>query len=409
MKKVFLITKLKTSNLGNEALTNEIIKLFSESIEPGDVLNVHGRPFGLDGYYRNRIKNAVNPAGVLDRWAHKIAGKIKHEKDQPFTTHMPLVSLLKQQTKELRFEPIKAKLRPLKRVLNAFKVYPQQYAHRAGVIKNADWVIYSGAGEVGDNNVFLRQLVELRAAQLMGIKTAAVNQSVVIRTPLFQKLTGHVYGKMNKIVVRGSVTKNNLMSYGVPESIIEMAPDSAINAQFSSTVQRKSNRVGINFTPKCKLQLEDYKQVVEKLRSLNLEPLFVTNEPFEDNDIAQLFKQQLGVEVLSGVPDYHTYMQHLATCRFIVSARLHTNILALDTKTPVIPIEGNVFKTTELLQQLGYPVPTLNPQQNNWVQSLLQLIEQLYNNDQEVQTFFQYTLHVQQQAVKRNAQWLTEI
>lgn len=408
MKKVFLITKLKTSNLGNEALTNEIVKLFSETLSSDDVLNVNGRPFGLDGYYRNRIKNSSNPTALLDQWAQKMAAKIKREKDQLFTSRVPLVTLLKQETKELRFESIKARLRPLKRVLNSMKVYPQQYAHRAGLLKNADWMIYSGAGEVGDNNVFLRQLVELRAAQLLGIKTAAVNQSVVIRTPLFQKLTGHVYGKMNKIVVRGSVTRNNLISYGVPEHIIEMAPDSAINAQFTAAVTRLPHRVGINFTPKCTLLLEDYKRVVEKLRALKLEPIFVTNEPFEDNHIAGLFKQELGVEVLTGVPDYHTYMQHLASCRFIVSARLHTNILALDTKTPVIPVEGNVFKTTELLQQLGYPLPTLNPQQAGWVDELIRTIENMYNNDQDVQAFFTHNLHVQQQAVKRNAQWLKE-
>ncbi|MBX2938659.1 MAG: polysaccharide pyruvyl transferase family protein [Ferruginibacter sp.] len=408
MKKVFLITKLKTSNLGNEALSNEIIRLFSEAVSHDDILSVNGRPFGLEGYYRNRIVNAKDPGALIDQWATHIAAKIKKEPNRPFNRVVPEIAIIQQQGKEVRFEPLKAKLRPLKRVLQAFKVYPKQYAKRAGLLKQADWLIYSGAGEVCDNNIFLRQLVELRAAQMLGIKTAAVNQSVVIKTPLFQKLTGHVYSKLNKIVVRGSVTRNNLISYGVPENIIEMAPDSAINAQFTSTVNRMPNRVGINFTPKCKLQINDYRRVVEKLRSLNLEPLFVTNEPFEDNAIALQFKQELGVEVLTGVPDYHTYMQHLATCRFIVSARLHTNILALDTRTPVIPIEGNIFKTAELLQQLGYPVSTLNPQQSGWVDDLIRSIENIYNNDQDVQAFFRDTLHVQQQAVKRNAQWLKE-
>jgi hypothetical protein len=50
MKNVFLITKLITTYLGNEALSNEIIKLFS-GISKDIILHVDGCPFGLDGYY----------------------------------------------------------------------------------------------------------------------------------------------------------------------------------------------------------------------------------------------------------------------------------------------------------------------------------------------------------------------
>ena len=32
MKKVFLVTKLKTTNLGNQALSMELIKLFEEEV-----------------------------------------------------------------------------------------------------------------------------------------------------------------------------------------------------------------------------------------------------------------------------------------------------------------------------------------------------------------------------------------
>src|SRR5690606_25055846 len=136
-----------------------------------------------------------------------------------FKSTDPKVEMLLATSGLAKLEPFKARLRPVKRVMSALRAYNKPYQMRAAMLQEADWLIYSGAGEVGDNDVFLRQLLELRIAQKMGIRTAAVNQSVVIHTPLFQQLTAHVYGKMNVVVVRGEITASNLKRYGVPEGI----------------------------------------------------------------------------------------------------------------------------------------------------------------------------------------------
>jgi hypothetical protein len=136
----------------------------------------------------------------------------------------------------------------LKRVFVSFYPYWKEYNERAHTLKNADWLIYGGAGEVGDNILFLRQIVELRVAQKLGINTAALNQSVVIKTDVFRKLVGHVYINMKKIVIRGTVTCGNLISYGVPAGIIEVAPYSAINARFHiKCIKKEKNLFGFKF------------------------------------------------------------------------------------------------------------------------------------------------------------------
>jgi uncharacterized Fe-S cluster-containing radical SAM superfamily protein len=121
MKKVFLITKLKTTNLGNEALSNEIISLFS-GISNDVILNVNGRPFGLDGYYPKRIINQADPVAVLDKWADKIVAQIKKEAGTGFNKQVPAVKLLKNDSGDLKNESIRAKLRPLKRVIVSFSL-----------------------------------------------------------------------------------------------------------------------------------------------------------------------------------------------------------------------------------------------------------------------------------------------
>ncbi len=408
MKKIFLITKLRTSNLGNEALSNEIIRLFSE-INQDNIIHVAGRPMGLDGYYVNRIIRSKNPEKKLDNWADRIIRKINSESPKTLTRVVPKIELLLQESPQLKYESFKAKLRPWKRVLSGVKVYSAAYAGRAAVLKDADWLVYSGAGEVGDYSVFLRQLLEIRVAQKMGVNTAAVNQSVVLHTPFFRRMCAHVYGKMKKIVVRGEVTSSTLQSYGVPSSIIDIAPDSAINAEYSGNVKRDKDSVGLNLTPKCKASPAQIKRIVDHLRERGKTITFISNEPFEDNNLAEYFEKEFGIEVVRNQASYHDYMKKLAGFGMVISARLHTNIMCLDVQTPIIPIEGNVFKTKELLTQLKYPVDTIDPSKENWDVLLTENVDAMLNGSYKTEQYFNEILPEQKRNVKKNASWLNQL
>ncbi len=411
MKKIFLITKLKTTNIGNEALSTEIINLFS-SLSNNNTLNVNGRPFGLDGYYPSRIINKTDPVETLEKWADAIVKQMKKESSASFDVNIPKVKLLNgHQSSLMQKEKLKAKLRPLKRWLLSFSPYANQYKKRAATLKNADWLIYSGAGEVGDNIVFLRQLVEIRAAQKMGIRTAAVNQSVVIKTEPFKKLVGHVYGKMDKIVIRGEVTRQNLSSYGVNTNIIEVAPDSAINSNFinAGNTKKNNNLVGINITPRIKITDGEMDAIVKALQGLGKKIIFITNEPFEDSKVAVIFKEKYNIEFVNDFAGCKDYMAKIAECDFVISARLHTNILSLVTNTIIIPIEGNVFKSTELLKQLEYPVATLNSAKEGWANELVNEINNVHNNKYAFDNYFKNTFPIYKLKVQRNAAWLNDV
>ena len=406
IKNVFLITKLKTTNIGNEALSNEIIKLFSSFTEQIN-LQVNGRPDGLDGYYPRRIANKKKPEFYIEKWSDEIVKKIKKEKKADFKKIIPRVKLLRNNHHDFKNDEYKAKLRPFKRWLVSFTTYSGQYQERAIQLNSADWLIYSGAGEVGDYHVFLRQLVEIRVAQKLGVKTAAINQSVVIKTDMFKKLIGHVYGKMNKIVIRGETSRQNLIGYGVPEKIIEVAPDSSINS-ITSTKRKEglSNLVAINITPKVAISNKELDMIIQHLQHAGKKIIFVTNEPYEDSGIAKHFFHRYHIDIHDKFKNYHEYIEKLAECDFVISARLHTNMLSLVSETPVIPIEGNVFKTRELLDQLQYPVTTLNSGTAEWVDRLRQEIDHLISNHYDFKSYFGNVFPIHKKAAEKNAAWI---
>lgn len=407
MKKIFLITKLRTTNIGNEALSSGIIELF-KSFGGKENLAVNGRPMGLDGYYPGRLSR-TNPDKDVDRWASRI---VKHfqAQQQPkhFKAAVPKVILLSPGFRnDLQYEGIKKRLRPLKRFINSFFTYKPAYQSRLNNLASSDVVVYSGAGEVGDNNVFLRQLVELRVAQMLGISTAAVNQSVVIKTDRFKKLVGHVYGKMEKIVVRGETSKQNLVSYGVPASIIEIAPDTAINTPFVATVDSgNETMVGINFTPRINIDYNGLKKIIDVLRKRGFTPVFVTNDPNEDAEIRHELAARFGVVAAKDALSFQEYSNTLHAFRFLISTRLHSNILALNAGTPVIPIEGNVFKTTELLQQLKYPLPVINAVGEGWEEKIIAQIETHLKQPERIRNYIQNELPPLKRLTEKNASWV---
>jgi polysaccharide pyruvyl transferase WcaK-like protein len=412
--KIFLITKLKTTNVGNQALSEEIIKLFVAEGGKGN-LYVSGRPMGLDGYTPRRLRLNTDPVAAIEKWSDAIVAAFRKRAGKPseFTAKADHVKLLNSH-ENLRFEGLKARLRPLKRLLSRLKPFNEIYLERLKKIQAADILIYSGAGEVGDNNVFLRQLVEIRVAQKLGKKTAVVNQSVVLKTPIFQQLTAHVYGKLDRIIVRGSTSKKNLMEYGVPEHLFQLAPDSAlltgpvVNETFSKLISPGKETVGINLTPRVQYDLKKMGEVIQQLKSYQYNVVFVTNEPFEDNAVAVKLEQTFGIPFVHAYWNYQEYAALLGRFKFLISTRLHSNVLALVANTPIIPIEGNVFKTTELMQQLQYPITVLNTAAG-WEEKLLIEVNKVHQGHYDFVCYFNEVLPPFKEKVKINANWVSTL
>lgn len=416
MKKIFLITKLKTSNIGNEALSHEIIRLFKD-VANDSIINVNGRPFGLDGYLPARLLKVNDPLQEFENWTDKIVKKIKSEANVEFVANNGKV-ILYHQTNDYKVDQWKSKLRPIKRFINSLLVYSNEYKKRASILKGADWLVYSGAGEVTDGyrgdfndaHVFLRQMIEIRVAQKLGINTAAVNQSIFVNLPLSQQIIAHVYKNMKKIVIRGTSSRDCLIQYGVPADIIEMAPDSAINTEFKNAgkVKKDKNIVGMNFSNHVKITDEEMERIINYLKAIGKQVIYCTNEPIGDFAIIEKLNKKFNIPLLEGHTNYKEYAQKLSEFDFVISARVHTNMLSMISHTTVIPIEGNDFRLHELLEGFEYPLMPVKSQQDGWVDNLIVNIEAIRNNQYDFKNYFENVFSDHRKKSLKNADWIND-
>jgi polysaccharide pyruvyl transferase WcaK-like protein len=409
-QRVLLITKLKTTNLGNQALSEELMALSRKLLSEKYALTFVGRPMGLEGYTIERLAGKSDPLITFEKWAARIAQKASALDTVTWNNEHDRVKMVSPNASAIRVERWKRKIKPVKRFLQGFLIYSRPYQHRLSRLKTINVLVYSGAGEVGDNNVFLRQLLEIRVAQLLGIKTAAVNQSLVFKTPLFKKLVGLVYGNMVRVVVRGTISRDNLTASGVAGAVIHLAPDTAFrNEAAPATGQLKTGTIGFNLTNVIRFDVNKIKRIVEFIQSKGRKIIFITNEPFGDSSIATLFKNEFNIESLNVQSGYQEYSHNLSAFQYVVSARLHTNVLALTAGVPVIPVEGNVFKTKELLTLSGYPVEVVDSTKSGWEDQLFDRVRNMEDGKYELEPFFRDSLPRIRERVEANLSWLREL
>lgn len=406
MKRVFLVTKLHTTNIGNQALSHEMMNLVAEAVGAENMI-VDGRPVGLYNYDVKAILKSKEPQILLDKWADEVLRKYqsRNQNEVAFRGDVRKVKMVTAEGGNLKFEPIKQMLRPLKSQLNKYLLYNEVYRLRMDKIRSADILVYSGAGEVGDNNIFLRQLLEIRIAQKLGKTTSVVNQSIVVKTAAFKKLLHHVYGNCFKIVVRGEVSEKLLHEVGVSNERIIVAPDTAINSRPAISTMKKKI-VGINFTPLILFDIDRIAPIIAKLKSYGNEIVFITNEPFGDRNIGDQLKDRYNIEAIETNCDYLQYASNLSSMKYLISTRLHTIILGLSASTPAIPIEGNVFKTKELLSQLNYPISVINGYHQGWEETVIREIEKMETGAYEFGQYFSEALPLIRQNVKKNISWI---
>ncbi len=407
MSKVFLVTKLKTTNLGNQALSIELIKLFEESVGKEN-LYVAGRPIGLFGYSINKLKSSSDPAKLFESWADAVMKKYLPQKAASRVFESRINNFSLSSRKSLSYEKLKRFLRPFKRSIDKFFLFNNEYVRRLNAINSADYFIYSGAGEVSDNHVFLRQMLEIRVAQKLGKKTGAVNQSVVVRNDAFKKVVNLVYGNMTHAVVRGNTSRNVIIDSGVSKDKVSIAPDTAIKTNPPGWESVKKNgKVAINIHEYIDFTWPDIEAILDKLKQYNREIVYVTNEPLGDNPTVKKFRTDFKIPILENCIDYLDFTKKLAEFDYLIAVRLHSNVMALAVNVPVIPIEGLVWKTTELFDQFEYPIPTINVKNPGWQAAILDAIDKIENKKIDFDHYFKNVLPKHKESVRKNVSWIS--
>lgn len=402
MSNILLISKTKTTNLGNVALTSELFNLYKNALPAGNSLICVGRPVGLNLVDFDKLSKENHDFRTFDDWLKKIqirAAGISGRWDT--NTSAADIKFVDTSANTLRHNK---KLDPLKTILKKILRRPlsDDYLNRIANLKAADLVVYSGAGEVADDSVFLRQLVELALAQSFGARTCAINQSINLRDERMINLLRRVYGSMDLIVVRGNVSRSRLVDWGVDSKKIHVCPDTAILTRPRKLAQGTSRKVGINFTPYNRFSPDIMNDLITYLRGNNYEVFFISNNVYGDREIINRFKEDFNVNPLEYSNDYIDFAEGLSDLAFVISSRLHTNVLALSAHVPVVPIEGHFFKTKEMFDLFDYPIPVIDKNVAGWEAEIIDQVKSLEQNYENIKKLIEEKLPKWRDYAQRN-------
>src|SRR5690606_32841711 len=396
---ILISTKLTTTNNGNQALSDELIRL-AQQVSP-ERLFIRGRPLGLDRYTINDIAKADNPIKAFEKTAQslasaKIDGSIEQGSKQVKTR------LINHASSIARTENLRSIARKIRRFLNSTRPFGIGYKDRLVLYKGIEHYLYSAAGEIGEVGYYYRQLLDLRVAQIQGIRVSAINQSVELEKGLYKDLTGYVYSKMHRINLRGVTSKNELVDIGVPEKIITLSPDTAwlTPSVPNEFIKTNTARIGVNFTP-ATFKKEIVVPFLSRLRNEGYTLEFISNNYFADKAVE---KELEGIveKCTSADLSYIDYVEHLSQFRFVISARLHTNELALVAGVPVLPVEGRHFKTQEVQELVGYPCQVARSSSETYSDELNRLFEFLVANESRIDSWMKEQLHVIRKSAEMN-------
>lgn len=393
MKRILISTKLKTTNIGNQALSDELIKLADLNTERADFM-ITGRPFGLDKYTFENFKSSES-IDEFENLSQAIAYKArKLEKSGFKKTDLKTVktNLLDVQGNVVKTEKYRRIVRKIRKFYFSFFLFSNAYRERLKIYNEVEYYLYSGAGEVSKSDFFLRQLLDLRVAQILGLKVCAINQSVELSTGIESKLLAHVYSKMYKIVVRGNLSKELLINNGVDSQLIYVCPDTAFRNVSNTKLKDSFNKnIALNFTP-GKYDKKKYEGLIQKLLDHDYKITFISNDPMGEKELAKELKSKFNIEVYIESLDYFDYANYITKFDMLISTRLHTNELAITAGVPIVPIEGNVFKTTEVLEFVQYPIHVIKIEDTNFLSKIWENIVYVEHNFKELQNWINKNL-----------------
>jgi polysaccharide pyruvyl transferase WcaK-like protein len=367
-----LITKLDTTNLGNEILSDEIIRLATPK-----GMHVLGRPLDLHRYRIERLP--VEPRAALRQfiaWADVLSTVMSLVRSTPTVPVPQAKSRVRLRGERQVSQRKNGIFRFWNTVAENLPMGPR-YLARLQVLRRVRSVVYSGAGEVGEYDPFLRQALELELLLRFGVRVHAVNHSVVTESERMNAILGHIYRRFTSVVVRGQRSREKLISLGVSGHLITIAPDTAWCAPRVEVNKAPGVRVGITVNGFA-ADTVAWQRIIRGIQAAGAEVLFLTSDPGYDLTVGRSLASATGIRVVQQATDAEHYRRELGQLDVVVSERLHTAVMAAVQGVPVIPIERGVHKTAEVFEVFGQGIDVVQPIEG-WTEVVVQKTKEFLN------------------------------
>jgi O-antigen/teichoic acid export membrane protein/polysaccharide pyruvyl transferase WcaK-like protein len=389
---VLLITRLKTQNAGNEALSKELIKYAIDSL-PGAQVRI------LDRYPRYfeqfRIKDlGSSPVRSFDALAQSLIDRFK-ESDAPAAPPASMESVqLDRSGRELTgpLRRLKRKLAVRRRLAALGVIERDDVRVAVTACATSDLLIWNPAGELhptGNVDQALQLLLMMRIAQLEGRRTAVINHSLEVADERLKAILSHVYRQFEYVGFRDARSVAVGEELGIPKDRVYEVPDLVFLASRRDGGKALPNvpELAIGFSInglEAAAGFDEWDALFNGLRQLQRSFLFVSNAANHDLQWAYRLAAKYGGQVVDSQPDCQMLRDYYRRCDVVISSRLHSSILALCEGVPVVSIEPSIFKLTSIFQQMSYPIATERLQVAGWSDRVLANVKRCLSDHQSL-------------------------
>lgn len=353
-RSIALVTRASTRNQGNVTLSRVWRDLLTEMFPGRQVTVLERIPPFIKRYTLAQFEQATDPIAAFDAAARDLAEAGRNAPASDWCGDS--IVLDRSATKPIRFASLRHKLQ-LRQRLSALGIFDAMRARRQAKVASASLYVMNAAGEFLPKltDTPIQYLLDMRAAQLLGIPTAFVNTSFEVEHPLVRKIAAHVLDKADILLFRDHASAANYRAGGGAVDPVVL-PDAAMLHGTLRAPQAATGRIALSFNGPATTNANlasHWLDLARAVRVAGLEPVFISNEWFNDAMVWSPWLASDGFAAEGQDLDIEEFVGFLGGFDAVVSGRLHTCVLAIEAGTPVIPVETGTFKLTGLFNQIG--------------------------------------------------------
>lgn len=365
MTEIVLITRLRTLNKGNQALSAAWLAMAQRAYPTAAVRVLERRPRHLLQYTLREVARARDPVAAFDALAAKLARGVR--RDLALPPAPPARILLDEAiAPPQRFVAVRQRLN-LRGRLARVGWYADEYARRLAACARARAVVVNPAGEFfpREPQAAFYHLLDAHVAAHLGVPTAMVNHTMDITDRTLRAIIPHVYRGLALVGFRDEKSVAAFRAMGGDPSNVLVTPDLALATELGAVgaPRPRSVAVAIN-VPEATAggYLDAWERVIGELRATGAAVTLVSNElPADRPFYERLIARYPGLPIAGAGLDHTRYGELLGTFEAVVSSRMHTLVLAMIGGAPVVPVEGSSFKITALYRELQLPHAVVAP------------------------------------------------
>jgi polysaccharide pyruvyl transferase WcaK-like protein len=372
---VLLITRLRTLNKGNQALSAAWLGLLQQAFPGVPIRVLERRPPHLLQYTLSQLARSRDPYRAFDALTTKLARLAPGPAAVQPPDAAPRIMLDEAIPVPIRFPELRKRL-VLRGWIARVGGYRHAYLQRLAACQRAQLVVVNPAGEFypREPEPALYHLLDADVARKLGVPTAIVNHTMDIEDATLRAIIPKVYRELDLVGFRDTTSVQPFRDMGGDLGNVVVAPDLALANRPAAKLPRRPGEVAVAINvPEATNRgyAGRWFDVIRGLQAGGHRVVLVSNEAPSDRAFYEQLKKQCGVSIEGAALDYDRYAALLGSFDLVVTSRMHTAILAMAGGAPVVPVEGASFKITGLFQELGLPVQVIRPTADGWVEAVV--------------------------------------